>query len=102
MAAGRVARICRVACASMDSMLTDVDGRPIRRYVVRMQLMPQREEVEWRAVTSHGELKAAAMASAALSRSRPDQGVGAVTVEVEDRTEVDRESDLLDYWGGCD
>lgn len=73
---------------------------PGRRYTVRIRLKPGDEEVEYRAVTSLGELKAAAMAALRLMSDRPEARFSTIEIaNVESVYTPDPERDLLDYWG---
>jgi hypothetical protein len=92
---------------------TDSDGRPILRYTVRLLVaspLPQGglnasswRHVEFRAVTSLGEHKAAAMAALRQQGIDPSTRLRSVEViAVEDQFVIDPDGDLLDYWGGCD
>lgn len=75
----------------------------VRRYTVRLWLEPRAGTVEYRACTSLGELKAAAMATSRLLSDDPEARFSGVEVTmVEEEFEIDPEHDLLDYWGGID
>ena len=59
--------------------------------------------MEYKSVTSMGDLKAAALA--ALRVRADDPGVRFADVEIVNREaefKIDLERDLLDYWGGMD
>lgn len=88
-------------------MGTDSEGRQIVRYTVRIELRygnPRKNRmVEYQAVTSLGELKAAALAALRVRASDPE--VRLADVEIVNREadfKIDPERDLLDYWGGMD
>jgi hypothetical protein len=73
---------------------------PGRRYTIRIMLKPDDEEVEYRAVTALGELKASAMAALRLVRDRPEARFSTVeVVNVETDFTLDPQNDLRDYWG---
>ncbi len=84
-------------------MSTDSYGNQIVRYTVRMQLEPEGRMVEYRAVTSLGELKAAAMAALRLRSEDPEARFASIEiVNTETKYTIDPERDLLDYLGGVD
>jgi hypothetical protein len=47
-------------------------------------------------------LKAAALAASALKADQPEARYSGVEGQVEREFVIDRERDLLDYWGGVD
>ncbi len=80
-----------------------VSYHTVRRYTVRIWLEPRAGTVEYKAVTSLGELKAAAMAVSAPKADQPEARYSVVEVtQVETEFVIDRERDLLDYWGKVD
>jgi hypothetical protein len=88
-------------------MGTDSYGRQIIRYSIRIQLRTGRPAedrmVEYKAVTSLGELKAAAMAALKMRSNHPDANFDSVeVVNRETDFKIDQERDLLDYLGGMD
>jgi hypothetical protein len=88
-------------------MGTDSYGREIVRYTVRIELQTgspkQDRSVEYHAITSLGDLKAAAMAAVRAHADNPEAGFGVVEIVSSDTTfKIDPERDLLDYWGGMD
>jgi hypothetical protein len=73
----------------------------VRRYTIRFWLEPRAGTFEYRACTSLGELKAAAMATSRLLRDNPEARFSGVEVTlVEDKFDIDPDHDLLDHWGG--
>lgn len=75
----------------------------VRRYTIRIWLEPRAGTVEYKACTSLGELKAAAMAASRLLTDNPEARFSGVEIiNVEDDFDIDPEHDLLDYWGGLD
>ena len=83
-------------------MSTDSYGNQVR-HTVRMQLKTEGRTVEYRAVTSLSELKAAVMAALALRAEDPDARFASIeVVNTETEYTVDPERDLLDYLGGVD
>jgi len=73
---------------------------PGRRYTIRIQLKPEERMVEYRAVTSLGELKAAAMAALRLMHEYPEARFSTVEViKIEADFTLDPQHDLRDYWG---
>lgn len=93
---------------------TDASGRQIRRYTVQLMTMnpdpdggaPREgfQPVEYRCVTSLGEIKAGIMAAMRHHRLNPDFRLAEATVvKVEDEwDDRDPANDLLDYFGGVD
>jgi len=79
----------------------DAAGRGARaRYTVRFRLEPTGQHVEYRAVTTFGELKAVAMATDRLMWKNPDARFSTVeVVTVEKEFSVDPAEDALDHWG---
>lgn len=88
---------------------TDALGRPIRRYTIQLMAMnptssgaaPREgfQPVEYRCVTSLGEIKAGIMAAMRHHRFNPDFRLEEVSVV---RVEDQWANDLLDYFGGVD
>jgi len=82
---------------------TDSLGRQIIRYTIRFTNPSDNRAVEFKAVTSLGELKAAAMAAWKLCANDPEARFAEVeVVNRESDFTIDPERDLLDYWGGVD
>jgi hypothetical protein len=84
-------------------MGTDSLGRQIIRYTVRIDLRfenPSKDRsVEYKAVTSLGELKAAAMAALRIHADDPEARFAKMQViNREADFKIDRDRDLLDYW----
>lgn len=79
----------------------DAAGRgPRARYTIRFRLEPTGQHVEFRAVTTFGELKAAAMATDRLMSKNPNARFSTVeVVAVETEFDVDPAEDALDHWG---
>jgi hypothetical protein len=74
----------------------------VRRYTIRIWLEPRAGTVEYRAVTSLGELKAAAMAADRLMADQPEARYSGIEVTNVETEFVIEDRDLLDYWGGID
>jgi hypothetical protein len=92
---------------------TDSSGRQIRRYTIQLMVMnptprgaapPDFQPIEYRCVTSLGEIKAGVMAAMRHHGFNPDFRLAEVSVvRVEDEwDDRDPDNDLLDYWGGKD